>query len=141
MKEHFLKFLCIFFSSDCTTFTAACNYNLLPENTPEHILARRIYEFNRYLKAICKFNSSYYVLSQNAIYQFNKEGKFVKSLDKRGGGPEEYSSIFDFDVISYNGEDELWISVPGLIRIYDVDLKNGRLTELVRQCITEWILN
>lgn len=74
----------------------------------------------RGVKAV-KFNSSYYVLSQNAIYQFNKEGKFVKSLDKRGGGPEEYSSIFDFDVISYNAEDELWISVPGLMKIYDVE--------------------
>lgn len=74
----------------------------------------------RGVKAV-KFNSSYYILSHNAIYQFDKEGNFVKSLDKRGGGPEEYSSIFDFDVTSYNGEDELWISVPGLMRVYDVE--------------------
>ena len=29
-------------------------YGLLPEVTPEQILSRRVYEFNRYLKAICK---------------------------------------------------------------------------------------
>lgn len=29
-------------------------YNLLPERTEEQIQARRIYEFNRYLKAVCK---------------------------------------------------------------------------------------
>lgn len=29
-------------------------YNLLPENTIEQIMARRVYEFNRYLKAISK---------------------------------------------------------------------------------------
>lgn len=29
-------------------------YNLLPEKTEEQIQARRIYEFNRYLKAVCK---------------------------------------------------------------------------------------
>ena len=29
-------------------------HNLLPEHTEEHIMARRVYEFNRYLKAVCK---------------------------------------------------------------------------------------
>lgn len=29
-------------------------YGLLPENTPQQVMARRVYEFNRYLKAISK---------------------------------------------------------------------------------------
>ena len=42
-------------------------HNLLPEETEDQIMARRIYEFNRYLKAICKFNTTYYRLDERAI--------------------------------------------------------------------------
>lgn len=42
-------------------------HGLLPETKEEYIMARRVYEFNRYLKAICKFNSTYYKLDERAI--------------------------------------------------------------------------
>jgi DNA polymerase-3 subunit alpha len=42
-------------------------HNLLPEMKEEYIMARRVYEFNRYLKAICKFNTTYYRLDERAI--------------------------------------------------------------------------
>ena len=42
-------------------------YNLLPEDTEEHITARRIYEFNRYLKAVCKYNAESYKLDDRAL--------------------------------------------------------------------------
>ena len=42
-------------------------YQLLPEKTEEQILARRIFEFNRYLKAICKDTASFYKLDTRAI--------------------------------------------------------------------------
>ncbi len=42
-------------------------YNLLPEDTEEHITARRVYEFNRYLKSICKYNGEYYKLDDRAL--------------------------------------------------------------------------
>ena len=42
-------------------------HNLLPEQTDDEIMARRIYEFNRYLKAICKENASTYKLDERAI--------------------------------------------------------------------------
>ena len=42
-------------------------YNLLPEDTEDQIMARRIYEFNRYLKAICKGTSTHYKLDERAI--------------------------------------------------------------------------
>ena len=41
-------------------------YNLLPEDN-EYILPRRVYEFNRYLKAVCKYNSTYYCIDERAI--------------------------------------------------------------------------
>ena len=42
-------------------------YNLLPEETEEQIMARRIYEFNRYLKACCKIDSTKYSMTDRAI--------------------------------------------------------------------------
>lgn len=44
-------------------------YNLLPEETEEQIMARRVYEFNRYLKVCCliRKNDTYYTLDERAI--------------------------------------------------------------------------
>ena len=42
-------------------------YDLLPEDSEEQITARRVYEFNRYLKAMCKFNTLQYKLDDRAI--------------------------------------------------------------------------
>ena len=44
-------------------------YGLLPEDTEERVIARRVYEFNRYLKAMCKKTSSAYEIDDRA-YQF-----------------------------------------------------------------------
>lgn len=45
------------------------NYNLLPNNTEEQKMAFRIYEFNKYLKAMCKNNQypTHYILDTRAI--------------------------------------------------------------------------
>ena len=71
---------------------ALSKYELLPRDTEEQILAHRVYEFNRYLKATCKFNSEYYKLDDRAInflIELNKENLItsemtmnVKSWDK-----------------------------------------------------------
>ena len=42
-------------------------YNLLPEENENQIMARRVYEFNRYLKAVCKYNKDFYKLDIRAI--------------------------------------------------------------------------
>lgn len=49
-------------------------YNLLPEDTQEKITARRVYEFNRYLKAVCKDAGNQYKLDERAI-------NFLSELD------------------------------------------------------------
>ena len=46
---------------------ALTRYNMLPEETEQQIMARRVYEFNRYLKAICKYDKDYYKLDTRAI--------------------------------------------------------------------------
>lgn len=57
-------------------------YKLLPEDTEKKILARRIYEFNRYLKAECKHDSINYKLDERAI-------DFIYDLSTQVGGIEE----------------------------------------------------
>lgn len=44
-------------------------YGLLPEDTEERVIARRVYEFNRYLKAMCKKTNTAYEIDDRA-YQF-----------------------------------------------------------------------
>lgn len=48
---------------------------LLPEDTEERIMARRVYEFNRYLKAKCKQSNGDYLLDTRAL-------DFMSQLDK-----------------------------------------------------------
>ena len=49
-------------------------YGLLPESNDAQILGRRIYEFNRYLKAECKYDNTFYALDNRAI-------NFINELD------------------------------------------------------------
>ena len=42
-------------------------YNLLPEENEEQITAHRVYEFNRYLKAMCKYSTEFYKLDERAL--------------------------------------------------------------------------
>ncbi len=47
-------------------------YGLLPEDSEEHIMARRIFEFNRYLKAQCRGNADTFALDSRAINFLNE---------------------------------------------------------------------
>ena len=42
-------------------------YNLIPDETEELALAKRVFEFNRYLKAICKGTGTSYMLDERAL--------------------------------------------------------------------------
>ena len=54
-------------------------YNLVPEDTQEFKTARRIYEFNRYLKAVCREKAAdlYYTLDTRAINFLTEIGKDI----------------------------------------------------------------
>ena len=70
---------------------------------------------------IRKFRNHYYVLSSNGktIHHFDKDGKFVSSLNRQGQGPEEYPRIEDFDVCEADGKTEVWISDNKSLKVYD----------------------
>lgn len=50
-------------------------YNLLPKDTEEQLLSYRVYEFNRYLKSVCKYDLTYYKLDVRGI-------EFIEEIDK-----------------------------------------------------------
>ena len=91
------------------------NYHLIPLETNNSCL------IGGRGNKIVKHHSSIYILSQNTILQFNQEGRYINKLSSIGNGPNEYPSIFDFDVLTINGEDEIWISTSGGIKIYDAE--------------------
>lgn len=88
-------------------------YTIIPlETTPECLVG----EINK----IKKFKEDYYVSSAGkSIFHFNKEGKFIASLNKMGQGPEGYTRIEDFDVYEINGRTEIWVADNENLKIYD----------------------
>lgn len=72
-------------------------YGLLPENTEGQVLARRIYEFNRYLKAECKYDGTYYKLDERAV-------DFIYELSTQVGGIEE-NIVDENDMFLFNVKD------------------------------------
>ena len=63
-----------------------------------------------FVNKIIKHDNSFFILSdEKRILHFDNYGKFISSIDKRGGGPGEYSRIADFSVCDRNGNTEIWI--------------------------------
>ena len=70
-------------------------YNLIPSGE-EFIFARRVFEFNRYLKKVCKFNTDYYRLDDRAlrfIIEIEKEN-LIKSNNQNG---QYFMSVREWD--------------------------------------------
>ena len=71
------------------------------------------------INKIIKHDNNFYILSdEKRILHFDNAGKFISSLDRRGGGPEEYTQIGDFNLFNKNGKTELWICDFKRIRKY-----------------------
>lgn len=68
---------------------------------------------------VIKQKNNYFISSGNEIFKFDKEGKFIDKLSKKGNGPEDYSILEDFNIYNVNGNDEIWISNVQNIKKYD----------------------
>lgn len=72
-----------------------------------------------------KFRDDYILCGNfDMLLIFTNEGKFVNSIRSKGKGPEEYSSIFDFDLLP--GTDEIVINNDRSMIFYNI---NGRFIE------------
>ena len=74
------------------------------------------------INKIRKNRGHFYILSNDQwILHFDERGKFVSVLNKRGGGPDEYSYINDFDIYTIDGKAEIWIADNQTIKIYNTE--------------------
>lgn len=64
-----------------------------------------------------------------SIYSFNEFGKYVGTLNKHGQGPEEYLSIYDFDIDRENKRINL-LCYPPMIMITDLDFNLDSIIKL-----------
>jgi hypothetical protein len=68
------------------------------------------------------YKEKHYFLSpkQNKLFVFDRQGNFVKTIDKTGNGPGEYTMIYDFEISRF--DDKLNLMTPyGKVLIYDSD--------------------
>jgi hypothetical protein len=81
------------------------------ENTPEALIGN--------VNKIVKWGTDYYILSDDRrILHFNRQGKYLSSLDRRGGGPGEYAMLSDFDLYGTGDSTEIWLCDVDRIRKY-----------------------
>lgn len=83
---------------------------------------------NSFIKEACKllkYNNSYYILDnwQHTVFIFDSIGNYVNSTQHlNGAGPNEYTSLVDFDIDKINGNLHILDPVSKKIRIYDRSL-------------------
>lgn len=98
-------------------------YNLLPNETEEQKLSARIYEFNRYLKNECKFNSENYKLDSRAI-------DFLSKIEK--------SNLLDNDLLNVKQWDkQVYQSAMDVYRKWISENKQDILYELNKRIFKE----
>ena len=94
-------------------------YNLLPTDTEDQVMARRVFEFNRYLKAICKYNNDKYLLDTRAI-------NFLTELDCESITENVDTNWF----ISIKAWDKVYQKWMDIFRIWINDNKDKILNDL-----------
>ncbi|MDE5998352.1 MAG: 6-bladed beta-propeller, partial [Muribaculaceae bacterium] len=85
------------------------DYRLIPlETTDESLIGGRT-------NKIIKKDGHIFVRSNNEVLMFSESGNFQDKLSRVGGGPEEYESIFDYDIVPEY--EEIWVSSNrGIVR-------------------------
>lgn len=99
--------------------------DLLPEDTEDKIIARRVYEFNRYLKANCKQGTEWYLLDERAI-------NFIQEMG--------YDELITNDLtISQKAWDKKYQSWMDVFRNWIASDKEGILNNLNEKIfLTDW---
>ena len=92
-------------------------YNMLSEETPQQIMARRVYEFNRYLKSCCleRKTDSYFSLDERAI-------NFLVEIEK-----DNLIKAYHLDIKTWKKVYDSWMDI---IRKWLNDNHNTILEEL-----------
>ena len=93
---------------------------LVPLPTADDLIIGKIRRIRTSDKYIC-------LSDWNAIYRFSRSGEFLGKIEKKGQGPDEYTSIMDFII---TGDDEIAVLTEGRrILFYSWD---GKMTKEVK---------
>jgi DNA polymerase-3 subunit alpha len=95
-------------------------YNLIPDETEALTLAKRVFEFNRYLKAICKGTGSSYMLDERAL-------NFITSL-----GEDHLLTVYgdNYELDSKEWDKRVYQKHMDVVRNYLTAHKDELLTKL-----------
>ena len=97
---------------------------VLPLEMKEDFIVGEVSKMN-FMDSLC------FILDKktNSIYSFNELGTHVGTLNKHGQGPEEYLSIYDFDIDRENKRINL-LCYPPMIMITDLDFNLDSIIKL-----------
>ena len=98
---------------EASLFDYFSSIELLPLETSPDVLVTGV-------SKIVVHKGNYYVLDmpQCIIFVFDKAGKYLLKIDKKGQGPGEYNFITDFNFNPYTGNLEI-LEPTGGVKIYD----------------------
>lgn len=68
---------------------------------------------------VIKFDSAYYVLTNNEILSFSLTGKYLSKLSSKGNGPNDYISISKFQICKKDSNNIIYISSINELSGYD----------------------
>lgn len=100
-----------------SNFTNEVQY--IPLETTSACLISKVSELKIY-------NHNIFVLDkQKGLFKFNKEGKFIQQIGRRGNGPGEYGMVFRFNI--FEESNEIIIQSFGRkISVYDLETGNHK---------------
>ena len=101
-------------------------YNLVPQDEPKYVLAKRVYEFNRYLKAVCKGVNNSYKLDERAV-------NFLTEI----GCDEMIHGQFELDMKQW---EKVYKSYMDVFRLWIAENKEDILNDLNSEIFKEtWL--
>jgi hypothetical protein len=72
-------------------------------------------------------NNNFFIHANSAVYEFDREGNYIRQIGKRGKGPGEYTRALDFFVDPNNNK----IGISNYPRLLLYDLKTGKHIETI----------
>jgi hypothetical protein len=91
--------------------------DIIPLGTKEGCLINRITDVRLLGNRVYALDDN----NGNILYVFDKKGRYLNKIDKRGGGPGEYRSLTCFDVSEADGSISLYDGVQSKVLVFNPD--------------------
>jgi glycosyltransferase involved in cell wall biosynthesis len=90
------------------------------------------------ISKVIYFNERFYILDADitgSVYIFDKEGKYINKISRKGGGPGEYTRIYDFDID--RSANEMVILTGGPLKIIRNTMEGKFISEIHPPCYAD----